>query len=89
MGIICLPMLEKEFQFYKDHQDELVRQHNGKFLAIVGEEVVGVFDDEIDAYLETKKKYEVGTFLIQHCLPGKNSYTQTFHSRVTFNRNPQ
>ncbi len=77
-------MLEKEFQYYKDHQDELVKQHNGKFLAIVGEQVVDVFDTEIDAYLEMKKTREVGTFLIQHCLPGKNSYTQTFHSRVTF-----
>ena len=78
-------MLEREFQYYKDHQDDLVKQHGGKFLAIVGEEVVGVFDSEIEAYLQTKKTHEVGTFLIQHCLPGKNSYTQTFHSRVAFN----
>ena len=75
-------MLEIEFQYFKDHQDELVAKYNGKFIAIVGTKVTGVFDNEMEAYTEMKKRYAVGTFLIQHCLPGKNSYTQTFHSRV-------
>lgn len=77
-------MLDKEFNYYKDHQEELVQKYNGKFLAIVGEEVVGVFDTELEAYAEMKRKYALGTFLLQHCLPGKGSYTQTFHSRVAF-----
>jgi len=77
-------MLEKEFQFYKEHQDELVKKHGGKFLAIVGEEIVGVYNSELEAYRNTKKKYAAGTFLIQHCLPGKDSYTETYHSRVAF-----
>lgn len=77
-------MLEKEFKFYKDHQAELVKQYNGKFIAIVGEQVVGDYVTELEAYNEMKKQYPVGTFLIQHCLPGEDSYTQTFHSRVAF-----
>ncbi|MCZ6626282.1 MAG: hypothetical protein O7B35_18935 [Deltaproteobacteria bacterium] len=77
-------MLEKEFKYYKDNQEKLVKKYKEKFLTIVGEEVVGVYGSELDAYTEMKKKYEVGTFLIQHCLPGKDSYTQTFHSRVSF-----
>lgn len=75
-------MLEQEFQYFRDHQDELVQQYNGKFIAIVGTAVVGAFDTELEAYMAMKKQREVGTFLIQECLPGKNSYTQTFHSRV-------
>ena len=77
-------MLEKEFKYYKDHQDELVERYNGKFIVIVGEEVVGDFDEEITAYTQTKEKHPLGTFLIQHCLPGKDSYTATFYSRVSF-----
>lgn len=77
-------MLEKEFQYFREHQDELVVKYNGKFIAIVDDQVKGVFDTELEAYLEMKKNHEVGTFLIQHCLPGRNSYTQTFHSRVVF-----
>jgi hypothetical protein len=77
-------MLDTEFQYFKDHQDELVAQYGGKFIAIVGTTVEGAFDDELGAYLAMKKDHGVGTFLIQHCLPGTISYTQTFHSRVTF-----
>lgn len=77
-------MLEKEFQFYKDHQGELVQQYEGRFIAIIGEQVVGAYATEVEAYIETKKTHDVGTFLIQHCLPGKDSYTQTFYSRVAF-----
>jgi hypothetical protein len=74
--------LEKEFEYYKTHQDGLVEKYNGKFLVIVGEEVVGVYDQELQAYLKAKELYKPGTFLIQRCGPGRESYTQTFHSRV-------
>lgn len=77
-------MLEKEFKFYVSHQKELVEKHNGKFLVIVGEEVVGVYDSFEDALTESQKKYQSGTFLIQECLPGEDSYTQTFHTRAIF-----
>ena len=77
-------MLEKEFKYYKDHQKDLVKKYEGRFLTIVGEEVVGDHPTQLEAYLEAKKKYEMGSFLIQHCLPGEGSYTQTFHSRVAF-----
>jgi len=77
-------MLDQEVQYFKDHQDELVAKHYGKYIAVVGNQVEGAFDTELDAYLTMKKTHEVGTFLIQHCLPGTISYTQTFHSRVTF-----
>ena len=77
-------MLEQEFKYFTDHQDELVKQYNGKFIAIVGEQVVGAFDTEVEAYTEMKKTYAPGTFLLQQCLPGENGYTQTFYSRVAF-----
>lgn len=80
----CIKMLDKEFKYYLDHQDELVKQYNGKTLVIVQDKVVGVYDNEEQAYFESMKKYKLGTFLIQLCSPGKKDYTQTFHSRVVF-----
>jgi len=77
-------MLEAEFQYYKDHQDQLVSQYEGKFIVIVGEEVIGAYGSELEAYEETKKIHPVGTFLIQQCQPGEESYTQIHHSRVAF-----
>lgn len=76
--------LEKEFQFYLDHQKDLVKKHNGKFLVIKECAVVGAYDTEFEAIEKASKKYELGTFLVQKCEPGKESYTQTYHSRVCF-----
>lgn len=77
-------MLEKEFNYYLAHQDELVKKYKGKHLVIIGEQVVGVYDNEQDAYFSSLKKFEAGTFLIQHCESGPESYSQTYHSRVAF-----
>jgi len=74
--------LEKELSYFKINQEELVKKYNGKFLVIKNQKVQGVYDSEIDAYTEAKKNFELGTFLIQQCLPGEKSYTQTLHSRA-------
>ena len=77
-------MLEKEFKYYLDNQSKLVKDYNGKFIVIKGQDVIGVYDTEDQAYFETLKEHEEGTFLIQFCEPGDSSYTQSFHSRVQF-----
>lgn len=74
--------LQKELEYFKSNQDKLVKKYKGKFLIIKDQEVQGVYDTEIEAYTDAKEKFELGTFLIQQCLPGQESYTQTFHSRV-------
>jgi hypothetical protein len=78
-------MLDKEFEYYIEHQKELVKKYNGKFIVIKNNSVLDTYDSELEAYNETLKSHELGTFLIQHCLPGKESHTVTFHSRVVFN----
>jgi hypothetical protein len=74
--------LEAEFRYYKDHQDELVAQYEGKFVVIKDEAVLGAYASYEDAYREAGKQHQVGTFLIQHVERGDTAYTQTFHSRV-------
>ena len=76
--------LQKELEYFKAHQDELVKQYEGKFLIIKDQKVEGVYDTEIEAYTEAQKRFELGTFMIQQCIAGKESYTQSFHSRVSF-----
>jgi len=74
--------LEKEFQYFLDHQKKLVEKYGGKFIVIKNQEVIGVYETETEAFTETQKKHELGTFLIQECKPCTDVYTQTFHSRV-------
>ena len=76
--------LQKEFQFYLDHQDELVKKYDGKFIVIKGGKVLGAYDDELTAITETEKSEKIGTFLVQKVSKGEGAYTQTFHSRVVF-----
>ena len=76
--------LGKEFKYFLDHQDELVEKYNGKIVVIKGTKVIGAFGSVKEAYNTTVQKHELGTFLIQKCEPGTESYTQTFYSRVFF-----
>jgi len=74
--------LEREFKYYVEHQDELVEKYNGKFVVIKDCKVIAAFDSELEAIENTAEQYELGTFLVQKCEPGSESYTQTYHSRV-------
>jgi hypothetical protein len=74
-------MLEQEFKYYTDHQDELVKKFDGKFIVIKDNEVKGSYDTKKDAYFEGQKDFELGTFLIQFCARGNMFFTQTYHTQ--------
>ncbi len=74
--------LKSELEYYLKNQKELVNKYNGKYLLIVGQEVIKSFDNELDAYQYAIDNYEEGKFLIQLCIPGDDSYSQTFYTRV-------
>lgn len=74
--------LEKEFSYYVQNQDELLKMYKGKYIVIKNSEVLGSFNTETEAISEISKTHELGTFLVQKCEPGNADYTQTYHSRV-------
>jgi len=77
--------LKKEFQYYLEHQKELVEQYNGKFVVIKDANVLGPYDNELAAIADAQKKaLKPGTFLVQLVSPGDTAYKQTFNSRVVF-----
>lgn len=76
--------LTKEFQYYLDHQADLLKKYNGMFVVIKDGHVIGAYKTETEAIEVSMKTMELGTFLVQKCEPGKKSYTQTYHSRVAF-----
>ena len=79
-------MLDKEFKYYIDNQEEIVKSHFGRYIVIKDTEILGDFNSEVEAILFAKNNLQLplGTFLVQHCMPGKENYTQLFHSRVSF-----
>lgn len=76
--------LEKEFRYYLDNQEELVKKYNEKVIVIKNQKVIGVYDSEIIAIQETSKNESLGTFLVQKCTLDNENYKQTYHSRVVF-----
>jgi len=76
--------LQKDFDFYLAHQEEMVEKYDGKVIVIKDETVLGAYDNELTAVNETQKSHELGTFLVQRVSEGDAAYTQTFHSRVVF-----
>jgi hypothetical protein len=77
-------MLDKEFKYYLDNQNELLKRYNGKVIVIIDEQVVGDYESYEEAFFDSIEKYELGKFLIQECTEGEDAYTQTFHSQVIF-----
>jgi hypothetical protein len=68
-------MFKEELNFFIKNQDRLVQQHPGKALAIKGEDILGVYDSPLEAYLEMQREHQLGSVMIQLCLPGPEAYT--------------
>lgn len=74
-------IVRKQFDYYLAHQEDFVRQYNGKAILMVDFKVVGAYASEDEAYLDAIKKYTLGTFMIQLCTPGPDAYTIRAHTR--------
>ena len=77
-------MLEKEYQYFKENQDDIIEKYPNKFIVIKDENIIGIYASQKEALTETLRKHKLGTFLLQFVSPDKNDYTQKFHSRVMF-----
>ena len=76
-------MLEKEYEYYRENKEKLLSEYDEKYIVIVGESVVGVYDTEVEALSESLKVHEAGTFMLQHCIKN-DDHAARFHSRVVF-----
>jgi hypothetical protein len=75
-------VFDAELSYFIEHQDELVALYQGKVLVIRGREIAGVYDSPLQAYLEARRRFDAGTYMIQPCVPGPRAYTVTINSSV-------
>lgn len=75
-------MLEKEYDYYLKHKDALLKEHEGKFIVIIGNETVGSYPSREKALKEASANHTMGTFLIQKVSKGDDDLIQRFSSRV-------
>ena len=62
--------LEREFEYYQKNMTEIREKYLGKRVVIIGEQIIAAYNDLEEAYTETAKTYEPGTFMI-HDVPVK------------------
>ena len=58
-------MFEKELQYYNTNRTQLRKKFHGKHIVIVGEQVIGTYNDAGTAYCETVKTIPPGSFMIR------------------------
>lgn len=71
-------ILQAAFNFFIEHQEELVSKYNGRIIVIADQQVIGDYESASLAYAETIKTRNPGTFMIRRCIPGPDAYTQTY-----------
>ena len=76
--------LQKEFEYYLEHQTELAAKYQGRYIVIKDRKVLGDYESAEDAVRATTPKHTAGTFLVQRCHADPESTKVTFHSRVRF-----
>ena len=58
--------LEREFEYYQKNMTEIREKYLGKEVVIIGEQIIAAYDGIEEAYTETAKTYEPGTFMIHN-----------------------
>lgn len=74
-------MLEKEIQFYRKNQADLLERFKGRWLVITGETIHGDYETNAMAYEAGVKELGLGHFLIQ-LVEEENKLIRRFYSRV-------
>lgn len=63
-------VIQKLYDYYVSHEQELLEKYNGKHLVISDGMNVIPFSEEKEAYRYGAKEFGGGHFLLQECKPG-------------------
>lgn len=75
-------MLEREYQYFISHRDELLTKFNNRFVVIVEDTVIGDYATIGEALRETIKTRKLGTFLVQEISTREESYVSRFATPI-------
>jgi hypothetical protein len=74
--------MKNQLDMYIAAQNELVKEYNGKIIAVKDGKALGVYPSKTEALEDMAKRYEPGTFIIIKCTSGDEEYNRRFRSRV-------
>jgi hypothetical protein len=76
--------VKKNYAWFEKNLPELVKSYEDKYVVIKEEKLLSAYETFDEAFNETVKTEDLGTFIIQFCSLDKGKTIQTFHSRVAF-----
>ena len=71
-----------DFDYFLENMEDFYRQYGHKFIALKNKNILGAYDNFMNAYESTLKTEEIGTFIIQECLDNKEKLVRHFQSNV-------
>ena len=57
--------LTKEFNYYQRNKDAICDQYEGRYIVIVGEQIIGSYVTQKSAIYETMKHHKLGEFMVK------------------------
>lgn len=69
--------LEKQYDYYVSHEEELLKQYTGKLLVISDGLQVFSFTSPKEAYRFGVQQFGAGHFLLHKCIPGSLDVVHT------------
>jgi hypothetical protein len=64
-------MLDIEFQTFQENKQNLVENHKGKFVLIKDDEIIGIFENELDAVKQGNEQFKDSHFLVNEITDDK------------------
>lgn len=74
--------LEKQYDYYVDHEKELLEKYNGMHLIISDDLQVMAFVKPQDAFEYGEEHFGLGRFLLQRCAPGVLQVVNTINYSI-------
>ena len=73
-----------DYDFFINNLAKLYKEYGHRFLVIKNERVIGAYHSFDDAYTDTIKTEDLGTFLIQECVENPDDLIMHFSSNIEF-----
>lgn len=73
--------LKTDYEYFVKNKDKFLSEYPDKFIVIKNKQVIGAYEDQVEAFTETTKEHKPGTFIVQRCSAGFDD-VQVFRSRV-------
>ena len=76
-------MINKDFEYFNNHREELLKDHKNEYVVIKDASIVGFFKEQAEAF-KAMRDSELGTFIVQKCIPESEEIKEFHTRRVAF-----